>query len=221
MLYLSRLSDRFVRQTALESAGPRPPCSTKTGGFIAERVDGLNPKKTKVRFSENYAKDDTAMPLPATYAIDIADRISRNDPNVQARIYSDHPWPGRQDGGPHDDFERRRWSGSNRTTAGPTSFPGVQRDHEKEGERWLWYARPRLMEKSCLACHNDPKGKSPKKDWQVGDVGGVIKIGRRLESPTGPRTGTMRALALMIASGVMLAAFVAVTFRRVRPAGSR
>src|SRR5260370_27459574 len=75
--------------------------------FYSERVDGLNFKKTRVRFSEHYAKDDTAMPLPATYAIDIADRISRNDPNMQARIFSHYPWPGREGGGPRDDFERR------------------------------------------------------------------------------------------------------------------
>ena len=77
------------------------------------------------------------------------------------------------------------------------------------------------MDKSCLSCHNDPKGDSPKKDWQVGDVGGVIKIGRRLESPTVSRTGTSAALALMIVSGVALAAFVVVTFPRGLPAGPR
>jgi len=186
--------------------------------FYSERVDGLNPKKTNVRFSENYAKDDSAMPLPATYAIDIAHRISSNDPNVQARIFSDHPWPGRQDGGPRDDFERRalEWLESNDGRPGRPDqrFREYSEITENDGEGWLWYARPRLMEKSCLACHNDPKGRSPKKDWQVGDVGGVIKIGRRLESSTVSRTGTSAALALMTASGLMLAAFVVVTLRK-------
>jgi hypothetical protein len=75
------------------------------------------------------------------------------------------------------------------------------------------------MEKSCLSCHNDAKGKSPKKDWQVGDVGGVIKIGRRLGSPAVSRPGMAAALALLIGSGVTLAAFVAVTLRRGRQVG--
>src|SRR4051812_38969570 len=82
LLYLSRLSDQFVRQTALESARAEAAMLDENWRFYAERVDGLNPHKTKVRFSEDYSKDDAAMPLPATYAIDIADRISRNDPNV-------------------------------------------------------------------------------------------------------------------------------------------
>jgi eukaryotic-like serine/threonine-protein kinase len=222
VLYLSRLSDRFVRQTALESARAEAAMLDENWRFYSERVDGLNYQKTKVRFSEHYAKDDSAMPLPATYAIDVADRISRNDPNVQARIFSHYPWPGRQGGGPRDDFEHRAlsWLESN------NGRPDLRfREHheitEKEGERWLWYARPRLMDKSCLACHNDPKGKSPKKDWQVGDVGGVIKIGRRLGAPAASSPGTGAALALMIASGVTLAAFVAVTFRRARQPGPR
>ena len=94
MLYLSRLSNQFVCQTALESARAEAAMLDENWRFYSERVDGLNSKKTKVRFSEHYAKDDAAMPLPATYAIDVADRISRNDPNVQARIYSSHPLAG-------------------------------------------------------------------------------------------------------------------------------
>jgi serine/threonine protein kinase len=222
MLYLSRLSDQFVRQTALESARAEAAMLDENWRFYSERVDGLNYKKTKVRFSESYAKDDAAMPLPATYAIDIADRISRKDPNVQARIYSHHPWPGRAGGGPRDDFERRAlsWLESNNGRS-EQRFGEYHEINEREGERWLWYARPRVMEKSCLACHNDAKGKSPKKDWKVGDVGGVIKIGRRLDTPAGAGPGMGAAVALMIASGVTLVAFAAVIWRRGRVAGRR
>src|SRR5262249_45199813 len=160
------------------------------------------------------------MPLPATYAIDTAERISRNDPNVQARIYSHYPWPGRQGGGPRDDFERRalEWLESNKGRPGPR-FRGHHQIDGAEGGRWLWYAPPRPMGESCLACHNDPKGDSPKKDWQVGDVGGVIKIGRRLGPPAASRPGMGAALGLMTASGVTLAAFVVVTLGRGRRAG--
>src|SRR5262245_27296710 len=213
MLYLSRLTDRFVRQTALESARAEAAMLDENWRFYSERVDALNFNKARVRFSENYLKDDAAMPLPATYALDVADRISRNDPNVKARIYSHHPWPGRQEGGPRDDFERSAldWLESNNGRT-EQRFREYHEIEEKEDERWLWYARPRLMEKSCLSCHNDPKGKSPKTDWKVGDVGGVIKIGRRLSSPSAARPGMGAALALLTASGVTLAAFVAITF---------
>lgn len=190
--------------------------------FYAERVDGLNHQRVTVRFAQDYAKDAAAMPLPATYAIDIADRISRNDPNMQARIFSHYPWPGRTGGGPRDDFERRalEWLEANNGRPEP-HFREHHEVTETQGERWLWYARPRLMEKSCLSCHNDPKSESPKKDWQVGDVGGVIKIGRRLGSPGESGPGAGAALALMSASGVSLASFAAVTAYRARRARPR
>jgi tRNA A-37 threonylcarbamoyl transferase component Bud32 len=222
LLYLSRLSDQFVRQTALESARAEAAMLDENWRFYSERVDGLNPRKTKVRFSEGYAKDDSAMPLPATYAIDIAERISRNDPNVKARIYSHYPWPGREGGGPRDEFERRALEWLETNNGRPEQrYREYTEINQNEDESWLWFARPRLMEKSCLACHNDPKGKSPKKDWQVGDVGGVIKIGRRLDTPTVSPTGTSAALALMIVSGLSLAAFVVVVLRRVRLSSPR
>jgi hypothetical protein len=221
MVYLSQLSDRFVRQTALESARAEAAMLDENWRFYAERVDGLNQKKAKVRFAQDYPNDDASMPLPATYAIDIADRISRNDPNMKARIFSHYPWPGRHGGGPRDDFERRalEWLEANNSRPEP-HFREHHEIMEKEGERWLWYARPRLMEKSCLSCHNDPKGDSPKKDWQVGDVGGVIKIGHRLGAAGTSGPGAGAALALMAASGASLASFAALTIRRVRQARS-
>jgi hypothetical protein len=162
------------------------------------------------------------MPLPATYAIDIAERISRNDPNMQARIFSHHPWPGRNDGGARDDFERRSlaWLESNNGKPG-RPFQEYYEIDDSGDQRWLWYARPRLMEKSCLSCHNDEKGKSPKKDWQVGDVGGVIKIGRRLDAEVAAsRTSISGAWALMIASAATLLAFAGVSIfrgRKIKP----
>jgi tRNA A-37 threonylcarbamoyl transferase component Bud32 len=222
VLYQSRLSDQFVRQTALESARAEAAMLDENWRFYSERVDGLNSKKTKVRFAQDYAKDDAAMPLPATYAIDIADRISRNDPNMQARIFSRYPWPGRQGGGPRDDFESRalEWLEANNGRPEP-HFREHHEVLEKDGERWLWYVRPRLMAKSCLSCHNDPKGESPKKDWKEGDVGGVIEVGRRLETPAASRPGVVAALALMASSGMALVAFATVTVRRLRRAGPR
>jgi serine/threonine protein kinase len=215
MLYLSRLSDEFVQQTALESARAEAAMLDENWRFYAERVDGLNHKKAKVRFSQHYAKDDSAMPLPATYAIDIAERISRGDPNMQARIFSHYPWPGRRDGGPRDDFERRSldWLEANNGRA-ERRFREYYEIDETGDERWLWFARPRLMEKSCLTCHNDKKGDSPKKDWQVGNVGGVIKIGRRLDADgTTSRPALAAAWAVMLASAAALVGFVVIVVR--------
>ena len=162
---------------------------------------------------------------PAKALRPCADGFAREKaPQVLREVCGGRVAPGRvlPQTGQADPFERRalEWLESNNGWP-ELRFREYHEINEKDGERWLWYARPRLMEKSCLSCHNDPKGRSPKQDWQVGDVGGVIKIGRRLATPTVSRPGMGAALALMTASGVALAAFVLVTFRRRRQAGPR
>ena len=63
------------------------------------------------------------------------------------------------------------------------------------------------MEESCLNCHNGPKSKSPKKDWKVGDVGGVFKIGRRLDQDiAATRTGLRQTIVLMACTAIVLLA---------------
>lgn len=67
----------------------------ETWRFYSERVDGLDPKKTKIKFSQHYLAGGESMPLPASFAIKVAERISRGDPHIQARVFSRYPWPGR------------------------------------------------------------------------------------------------------------------------------
>ena len=181
-LHFFRLSEYFVRLTALESARMEAEMLDQTWRFYSDLVDGLSQNKVKVNISHEYTLSDGTLPLPATFAIDMGERISQTDENLNARVYSRFPWPNRKDGGPKDDFERRAlsWLEENNGRVEAKSLEYYEFT-EIDGRRWLWYAKPRLMEKSCLNCHNNKDGKSPKKDWKEGDVGGVFKIGRRLD----------------------------------------
>src|SRR5438046_10334703 len=42
------------------------------------------------------------------------------------------------------------------------------------------YAQARVMERSCVQCHS-AHDQSPRKDWKVGDVRGVLEIIRPLD----------------------------------------
>jgi hypothetical protein len=69
------------------------------------------------------------------------------------------------------------------------------------------------MEQSCLGCHNDPRSLSPKKDWKLGDVVGVLKIVRPLDREIeSTRDGLRGAFAMMVTTATLLVAVsVAVT----------
>jgi eukaryotic-like serine/threonine-protein kinase len=181
LAYLSHVSEYFVQQTAIESAEVETKMLDEAWRFYSEEIEDIA-RTTNVRITENYKTVHPALPLPATFAIDLAERISRRSPGTEFRVYSRYPWPGRKDGGPQDEFDVRalKYLEAN---AKPSAEPQVafKQFVSEGGRRKLLYYSARHMEQSCLSCHNDPKSQSPKKDWQVGDVVGVLKIVRPLD----------------------------------------
>ena len=60
------------------------------------------------------------------------------------------------------------------------------------------------MEQSCLGCHNHPDSRSPRKDWKLGDVVGVIKIVRPLDREIESTQAGLRAFALIATLSTVL-----------------
>ena len=208
LAYLSNLSEYFVRQTALESARLETKMLDEAWRFYSEEIEDIDPKTTNVRITENYRLEHPSLPLPASFAIDLAERISRRTPGAEFRLYSRYPWPGRKGGGPQDKFDlaalEHLEAHSRPTDAAPAEFAQFVTE---DGRRKLLYYSARHMEQSCLGCHNAPQSVSPKKDWKVGDVVGVVKIVRPLdrEIETTHR-GLRGALVLMGAVAALLVA---------------
>lgn len=208
MWYLSSLSEYFVRQTALESARLENKMLDEVWRFYSERIEEINFKTAGVAVTQNYLDIHPSLPLPATFSIDLGERISRRNPGMQVRVYSRYPWPGRESGGPQDEMEKAAldWLESN---AKPTDEPQQEYTRFVKGgdRRELHYYAARHMEKSCLGCHNDlsPASKSPKRDWQIGDVVGVLKIVRPLDREiANTQTGLRGAFTIMVSISALL-----------------
>jgi hypothetical protein len=125
---------------------------------------------------------------------------------MAVRVFSRHPWPGRANGGPQGvfDAEALAWL---ETNAHPSGQPPAEyaRFVTENDQRKLLYYSARHMETSCLSCHNHPQGESPKKDWQVGDVVGVMKIVRPLDREVeNTRQGLRGAFIMMFAIATSL-----------------
>jgi serine/threonine protein kinase len=224
--YLSSLSEWFVQQTALESARQENKMLDEVWRFYSEEIEDINTKTTGVQITQDYRKVHPALPLPATFSIDLGERISRRNPGMQVRVFSRYPWPGREKGGPQDDIEHAAldW-----LEAEPNSTDQQHQEFarfaEDGGKRQLQYFAARHMEKSCLGCHNDvsPTSKSPKRDWKVGDVVGVLKIVRPLDREIeNTQAGLRGAFAMMAAISTLLVVLsIAVTvFSRRRQGGA-
>jgi len=208
--YLSSLTEFFVRQTALESARLETKMLDEVWRYYSDEIADIDPNTTNVVITENYRHVHPSLPLPATFAIDLGERISRRSPGMEVRVYSRYPWPTRTDGGPQGevDLAALAWL---EARAKPREEPPAEyaRFVSDGGRRKLLYYAARHMEKSCIGCHNHPEGKSPKKDWKEGDVVGVLKIVRPLEREIGnTRAGLRGALVLM---GSVLSSIVVIS----------
>jgi serine/threonine protein kinase len=206
--YLSHLTDRLVRSAALESVAQQADVLREVNDSYSDVVRRAQAGGLTVK--HNYEDNPTAIPIPATFTIELGRQISeRSDSGVQVRLYSDYPFRSRRNGGARDDFEREAWRRLQEDPALP-----VYRFEEYQGRPALRYATARQMQQACVDCHNSHPD-SPKTDWRVGDVRGVVEIIRPLDRDAA-RTreglqgafafvGGVCALLLALAGLVMLA----------------
>ena len=200
-VYLSHLSTWFVRSTALDSARNEADMLEGINAYYSEEVVGRLDLK-EVQVTHEYATTKNALPLPATFTIDAGERITAGAAGMEVRLYSDYPW--RDDGGPKNRFEE---------LALEKLRQRVSRDkasleyHEFTKDLWLpvvRYARAQIMKDNCVNCHNTSTT-SPKTDWKVGDVAGVLSVSRPLARDIErTRSGLKGAFALVAGVAVTL-----------------
>ena len=212
--HLSTLSSQLVQSTALEGAAQQAEMLEVVNSFYtSEVVDRVQPHG--IVASHDYATRKGAIPLPVVFLIESGQRIGEESKSrMRVRLYSDHPFKSRKDGGPHDQFERDALDGLRLHPDDP-----VYRFESFKDRPSLRYATARRMDANCINCHNNDTN-STKRDWKVGEVGGVLEIIRPLDRDvTRTRAGLRGTLTLMaIVSGTLLGLSGLVLVTRARRA---
>ncbi len=191
MWRLSALSEELVQASALEAAAQQSEMldvvNIVYSSEVADRV-------RNVPVTHDYADRPGAIPLPATMTIVLGGHLSeRGQSGVQVRLYNDIPFRPRPNGTPQDEFE---WEALRKLREDPTT--PVYRFEEADGRPVLRYATARRMQETCVKCHNTHPA-SPKKDWQVGDVPGVLEVIRPLEGDRARARAGLRGTAILMA----------------------
>jgi diguanylate cyclase (GGDEF)-like protein len=135
-------------------------------GFYSEHVVA-RATKSGTSASPGYKTDGKSIPVPTTFILDVAEAFKDN--GLIVRLVSPYPWPTRQ-GRVLDDFEKEAWEELNHNPGGLWS-----RRDKLDGRDVLRLAVADRMQQSCVDCHNTAAA-SPKKDWKVGDVRGLIEV---------------------------------------------
>ena len=120
------------------------------------------------RVSSGHKGDSKAIPLPATMVLDLSALLSRQDTAIN--LYSVFPFPGRADR-KLDAFQHDAWDFLSRNPQ-----ESYSRNEVQGGRHVVRVAvADTMVTQSCVNCHNTT-ATSPKRDWKLGDVRGVLEV---------------------------------------------
>ncbi len=123
-----------------------------------------------IEVTHDYLEKEGAIPLPATLSIILGERIGRTSEMGAVKLFSEHPFPWRVNDRINDAFEQDALASLKEDPQQP-----YYRFEEYNGRWALRYATADQMYEACIECHNKHPD-SPKRDWKVGDVRGVLEI---------------------------------------------
>ncbi len=226
VLYIQWHANELVRHTALESVAQQADLLLHANDEYSDIVKKVRDLGFQITHDPIPEKNKVPLSIPATFIHDIGRRLERSPTSdIDVRLYSDFPFPWRvKEGGARDSFEKEALK---RLESHPKEE--FYRFETKDGKKVLRYAIARVLKESCVDCHNT-RADSPKKNWKVGDVRGVLEITRPLmrdENEVRQRVrGPLWAVTLL-SCGLILGAITAVVAGRNRkrrvtdPSGSR
>jgi diguanylate cyclase (GGDEF)-like protein len=131
--------------------------------------------RSGTKASATYKSEASSIPVPTTFVLDAAEAFSTD--SVKLSLVSPYPWPTRA-GRVLDGFESAAWQRLSGTPEGR-----FVRREQVAGREVLRVAISDRMDASCVACHNT-NPLSPKKDWKVGDVRGLIEVVTSMDAVT-------------------------------------
>ncbi|HEY2928431.1 methyl-accepting chemotaxis protein [Piscinibacter sp.] len=162
-----------TRSQTVEQAG------LTTGRAVANQVVTLRSfytaeiasraKKAGMQLGVDYAQKDGMLPLPATLVKALGESIAKQYPGTDVRLLSKYPFPNRA-GTQLDAFQAQSLAALEKDPTTPQ-----HRVEDMNGRLSVRYVVADVMKEGCVACHNSHP-QSPKTDWKVGDVRGIVEV---------------------------------------------
>lgn len=143
-------------------------------GYYAKNVIKKVLAGSSLKPSVNHATEPNGVPLPATMIHDMSALLEKED--TQVTLYSGYPFPNRKDR-VLDDFQQNAWE---YLVANPDG--NYVRHEIVDGSEFVRVGIADFMvADSCVNCHNT-RSDTPKADWKLGDVRGVLEVRSRIDS---------------------------------------
>ena len=151
-----------------------------------------------MKIDPDYVGKSDTLPFQLSFVIEYLKTL--NDTDTIATFVSPYPFPNRQDR-TLDAFQAEAYSALSRDSGTP-----FVRQEAIDGRQFVRVAVADIMQENCVACHNT-LASSPKKDWKVGDVRGILEVDKSVDTIL--RSGQSLSSRVMLAMtlGGILAVF--------------
>jgi len=166
---VSKQNDDLLIQDAVEDANLLAKSLDTFRSYYSDIV-ASRAANAGIDVRHDFRERENALPLPFTLHSELSEKIGEEHFGTKTRIFSDYPYPWNKRGGTKDQFERDALTALNKSSVKP-----FYRVEGVDGGRVLRFAKADIMRESCIGCHNSSP-ESPKRDWKVGDVAGVLSI---------------------------------------------
>ena len=205
-------SQQLVKTQALESAMQSASSLKKARALYNSEIVAPLIQADLVKASHDYAQQEGAIPLPITYIRTLGHQISQSNNGMEVRLYSDYPFPWRREESEiKDEFEHEALEFLRQNPERP-----FYRLETLASRPVLRYAEADVMKPRCIGCHNTYPG-TPKNDWKVGDVRGVLEINLSLQDIRKYINKSLKGtLMLLFTMSVVGVAGLAMSIRRIR-----
>jgi len=168
--------------------------------------------KGGIKGSFEHTKDPDVIPLPATMIHELSKLYSVEGTAIS--LYSAFPFPNRASR-KLDDFGKQAWE---TLTRDPKAL--VKKMDTINGEPVMRIAIADIMvSDGCVSCHNS-RADTPKADWKLGDVRGVLEVDLSIASALANGKSIEYTLLVVILAA-MLVAYLTLLFVYRKAIGSR
>jgi len=195
--YVNRLAEEQAVAAAVDAARNRVRFVSHLRDYYTKHVVA-NAVAKKVEVSHDYSLKKGSIPLPATMVHELNDEVNKAD-GYTLRLYSNHPFPFRRDGGPRDTFEEEALRS---LTANPEADYWRREDYKGVPAVRLAVADV-MRSQACVTCHNTHPD-SPKTGWKVGDVRGALEVIVPLDAGLAASQAGARHIALALGAGLVI-----------------
>ncbi len=173
MLLPALLKNNLIDSAVLDATRTVQQFKTVRGYYTKNVIKPVLKAQKTVRPGIDHKGKDSTIPLPATMIHDLSEELRKTGTSLN--LFSKYPFPNRA-GRRLDDFQSRAWE---YLVANPDS--SYREEQRIDGKQVIRVAvADRMVAEGCVACHNSHP-QTPKNDWALGDVRGVLEVNTQID----------------------------------------